>query len=54
MVPGDLREVCGEEGARVVFQALVLKFGQLLTVWPDLRQAALELQERGVRIGKSV
>jgi hypothetical protein len=52
--PADLMEIFGEEDALVVFQRLVLKFGELLKVFPHLRQSTIELKERGVHLGRTI
>jgi hypothetical protein len=52
LVPSDLREVGGDDGARELFQRLVLRFGRLLSCWPDLLEAACELRARGIPLAQ--
>jgi len=51
MVPTDLLAIFGEEDALILFQRLVLKFGELLKVCAHVRQSTRELKERGVYLG---
>jgi len=53
-VPSDLSIVFGQEGASVLMQRLVVKFGRLLEVWPRLRETALELHLQGHPFGRSI
>jgi hypothetical protein len=53
-IPADLIEACGLEHARTMMPRLVLRLGQLLQVWPKLRNTARELQTDGSPIGIAV
>jgi hypothetical protein len=53
-VPSDLREVFGQDAATVLMQRLVHRLGQLLQVWPQMRQAAEELRANGSRLGTQI
>jgi hypothetical protein len=48
--PTDLRAAFDTARAGELFRQLVRQFGQLLRVWPDLCQAALDLRARGTRL----
>lgn len=52
VVARDLLEVFGIEEARIRLRRLLRCFGELLQVWPDLRQASASLKERGWQLGK--
>jgi hypothetical protein len=54
VVPCDLSLKFGEEAARVLMQRLVLKLGELLKVWVELRQAATRLKMRGVKFARLI
>jgi hypothetical protein len=47
IVASDLCPYFPEEVARPLLQRLIRRFGELLTIWADLRQAAQELQDSG-------
>jgi hypothetical protein len=47
MAASDLRLLFSQEDAVQLLQRLVLRFGKLLKIWPDLRQAAFELKMQG-------
>jgi hypothetical protein len=47
IVATDLRSSFSQNEVVPLVQRLVLQFGQLLQIWPDLRQAALELKVQG-------
>jgi hypothetical protein len=49
VVPTDLNACFGMEVARERFQRLVLQYGRLMQMWPDVVVAATELRARGVR-----
>jgi hypothetical protein len=49
--PTDLVTAYGEAAARPLFARLVRRYGELLQVWPDLFEAAIDLGRRGVRPG---
>jgi hypothetical protein len=53
-VGSDLVEAFGGEHARALQQRLVLRYGQLLKAWPQLRSAAQELRNKGFLPGMSI
>ena len=49
IVPVDLRERFGDQGALPAFQRLISHFGRLLQCWPALVEAARDLRARDIR-----
>jgi hypothetical protein len=54
LVPSDLSEAVGDDGAVELFRRLVRRFGQLLRCWPDLVEVARELRSRGIRLAEKL
>jgi hypothetical protein len=48
-IPWDLSGGSDDRSAAELFRRLVLRFGQLLQVWPDMVEAARDLRAHGVR-----
>jgi hypothetical protein len=53
-VPRDLRDRYGIDAARALSQELVLKFGDLLSAWPDIVAAAIRLRSRREGLARDV
>jgi hypothetical protein len=53
-VPRDLRDRHGIDAARALSQELVLKFGDLLSAWPDIVAAAGRLRSRREGLARDV
>lgn len=54
IVPREIEEDFGRDFASVRMQQLILRLGELLKVWPDLRQAAREERATGTAIGRRI
>jgi hypothetical protein len=54
VVPLDLEQAFGGDAAMGRLQRLVLRLGDLLTAWPDLRAAASRVGATGIAIGRRV
>src|SRR6185295_14450047 len=50
ILPREIEEDFGRDVASARMQRLILRLGELLKVWPDLRQAAREERARGIAI----
>ncbi|HEY9715619.1 MAG TPA: hypothetical protein V6C72_19250, partial [Chroococcales cyanobacterium] len=53
-VTDDLMDAFGAARGRAMFQTSVFRFGQLLTIWPEIYKAAAVLHVDGVRVGNRV
>jgi hypothetical protein len=53
-VPRDLRDRYGIDAARALSQELLLKFGDLLSAWPDIVAAAIRLRSRREGLARDV
>jgi hypothetical protein len=54
IVPRELEEAFGANAASTLMQRLVLRLGELLRVWPELRDGARQLRARGTAIGRPI
>jgi hypothetical protein len=53
-IPSDLLEGRTMDQARKLTKAIIAKYGQLLTYWPDIVAAAQELRRQGTEFGRKL
>src|SRR6185295_10872154 len=54
IVPREIEEDFGRDFASARVQQLILRLGELLKVWPELRRAARDERASGIPIGRRI
>ncbi|MGH9553022.1 MAG: hypothetical protein ACRD3W_26825, partial [Terriglobales bacterium] len=54
IIASDLIPTFGVDGARTLTQRLIRRFGELLQIWPQMHQCAVDLRESGFNFGTQI